>query len=635
MGVSCPVDGCDLLVDAVFRARDGTQYGAHARNLEQFSMLELFPASTSSMMPEVDLPEDDAQVLSLLCEFLHPNHMQPDVSLLTWETFCKLAAVVEQYKIYNAMALCKLKMEYSVEEHPYEVFQYASTTNYESLRDRAMKLCFSSHPLECFVKACELGLTDLMDEAALKTLNLPTADVEEALRGTKNWQLTLLAWMAQREALRERQHSLLLNPTAGPQHKGGSLRCEDWHTYYNAVVLKCLKRSDGNLTEAIMSTRPLVQGCSYCLRAVEMWGRNVDTTLIAALYFGTLRMYQNKSPTSRIELPFWRRSSRRWEATIRAPFLPRIHRPSLMQNFGGKLTVTNLEVLPKCPTDESCRLPVDVIIKCSDGTSHGAHARNLEFHCDSFPLRSFDSDLDLNNPVEEIIVAEDGETMALLCKFIHRQKQPDLETLEWAQFARLAAAVEKYGVFAAMEVCKMKMSSLIETHPYDVYLYASAAKNVNLSTKALGLCMESHPLECFINANEAGLSDLRDKAALKTLDMKAEDVLSALKNCKHSTVIFTAWVRQREKLLCDGRAVLESPPTGIYHKGGFLRCSLWEGFYNAVCLDMYKSMGLNFRTTTEKHRYILSGCIQCTTVVDLWRKNYESLVVPLPFSTFL
>ncbi len=51
--------------------------------------------------------------------------------------------------------------------------------------------------------------------------------------------------------------------------------------------------------------------------------------------------------------------------------------------------------------------------------------------------------------------------------------------------------------------------------------------------------MESHPLECFIKANENGLSDLRDKAALRTLDMKAEDVLSAL---KHSTVIFTAWV---------------------------------------------------------------------------------------------
>lgn len=62
-------------------------------------------------MPEVDLPEDDAEVPSLLCEFLHPNHIQPDVSLLTWETFCKLAAVVEQYKIYNAVALCKLKME--------------------------------------------------------------------------------------------------------------------------------------------------------------------------------------------------------------------------------------------------------------------------------------------------------------------------------------------------------------------------------------------------------------------------------------------------------------------------------------------------------------------------------------------
>ncbi|KAF9495928.1 hypothetical protein BDN71DRAFT_806855 [Pleurotus eryngii] len=278
MGISCPVDGCDLRIDVIFKARDGTGYGAHVHNIEQFSTLNLFPAA-SSLMPEVDLHEDDAEVLSLLCKFLHPNHAQPDVSLLPWETFCKLAAVVEQYRIYNAMALCKLKMEYSVEERPYEVFQYASTTNYESLRDRAMKLCLSSHPLECFVKACELGLTDLMDEAALKTLNLPMAAVEEALRGTKNWQLTLLAWMAQREALRERQQSLLLNPTVGPQHKGGSPRCEDWHTYYSAVVLKSLKRSDGNLTDAITTTRQLVQGCSYCLKAVEMWGRNVDATM--------------------------------------------------------------------------------------------------------------------------------------------------------------------------------------------------------------------------------------------------------------------------------------------------------------------------------------------------------------------
>lgn len=47
--------------------------------------------------------------------------------------------------------------------------------------------------------------------------------------------------------------------------------------------------------------------------------------------------------------------------------------------------------------------------------------------------------------------------MVLLCKFIHRQRQPDLETLDWQEFVKLAAAVEKYGVFAAMEVCKMKM----------------------------------------------------------------------------------------------------------------------------------------------------------------------------------
>lgn len=128
-----------------------------------------------------------------------------------------------------------------------------------------------------------------------------------------------------------------------------------------------------------------------------------------------------------------------------------------MSRCVSSIVITNCLFTESETADESCRLSVDVNIKCSDGTSHGAHARNLEFHCDSFPLRSFDSDPDPNNAVEEIIVEEDGETIALLCKFIHRQRQPDLETLEWTQFAKLAAAVEKYGAFAAMEVCKMKM----------------------------------------------------------------------------------------------------------------------------------------------------------------------------------
>ncbi|KAF9495927.1 hypothetical protein BDN71DRAFT_806873 [Pleurotus eryngii] len=230
--------------------------------------------------------------------------------------------------------------------------------------------------------------------------------------------------------------------------------------------------------------------------------------------------------------------SRHWEMCT-LPF-PLVNRPRHMLNI-CKLTVTR-EGLPTCPAEEGCRLLVDVNIKCSDGTSYGAHARNLEFHCDSFPLRSFDSDPDPNDLVEEIIVEEDGQTMALLCKFIHRQRQPDLETLDWPQFAKLAAAVEKYGVFAAMEVCKMKMSSSIETHPYDVHLYASAANYDSLSTKSLGLCMESHPLECFIRANEAGLLDLRDKAALKTLDLTVEAAVSALKNSANWTFTFAAWV---------------------------------------------------------------------------------------------
>lgn len=54
--------------------------------------------------------------------------------------------------------------------------------------------------------------------------------------------------------------------------------------------------------------------------------------------------------------------------------------------------------------------------------------------------------------------------------------------------------------------------------------------------------MESHPLECLIRANEAGLLDLRDKAALKTLDMTVEAAVSVLKNSANWTFTFAAWV---------------------------------------------------------------------------------------------
>ncbi|KDQ25185.1 hypothetical protein PLEOSDRAFT_1025388, partial [Pleurotus ostreatus PC15] len=102
------VDRCRLQVDVVLEANDGSLYGAHARNVEAFSAsllpLDRDPSSLVKLT-------EDAEVVSLLCRFAHHRH-QPDISSLPWETFCRLSTAVEKYKVYNAMAMCKLKMEY-------------------------------------------------------------------------------------------------------------------------------------------------------------------------------------------------------------------------------------------------------------------------------------------------------------------------------------------------------------------------------------------------------------------------------------------------------------------------------------------------------------------------------------------
>ncbi|KAG9227140.1 hypothetical protein CCMSSC00406_0004321 [Pleurotus cornucopiae] len=174
MAAPCPVDRCHLRVDVVLEANDGSLYGAHARNVEAFSA-SLLPLDRDPSLLTVTLVKltEDAEVVSLLC---------------------RLSTAVEKYKVYSAIGVCKLKMEYSVVEHPYEVLQYASTTDYDALRDRAMKLCLNSHPIECFVNAKKLGLSDLMDEAAAKMLDLPLSTVEAAIRGQADWQTTLLTW---------------------------------------------------------------------------------------------------------------------------------------------------------------------------------------------------------------------------------------------------------------------------------------------------------------------------------------------------------------------------------------------------------------------------------------------------------
>ncbi|PFH48566.1 hypothetical protein AMATHDRAFT_149663, partial [Amanita thiersii Skay4041] len=72
-----------------------------------------------------------------------------------------------------------------------------------------------------------------------------------------------------------------------------------------------------------------------------------------------------------------------------------------------------------------------------------------------------------------VCMTETAEVLHLLLGFMHRQRQPDLFGYGSDVVMSLAEAAEKYVVYSAMEICRLHMFRLANTHPKEVFVYAS------------------------------------------------------------------------------------------------------------------------------------------------------------------
>lgn len=99
-----------------------------------------------------------------------------------------------------------------------------------------------------------------------------------------------------------------------------------------------------------------------------------------------------------------------------------------------------------------CLLPVDVILQSSDGVKFGSHSKNLEIYSSAFPPTAFGPTLD-----EIVHLPESSEVVSLLLQYMHHHRQPDSEEIPFTILEGLAEAVEKYVIYSAMEVCKIRM----------------------------------------------------------------------------------------------------------------------------------------------------------------------------------
>ena len=96
----------------------------------------------------------------------------------------------------------------------------------------------------------------------------------------------------------------------------------------------------------------------------------------------------------------------------------------------------------------------DVTISSSDGVLFKVHRKNLELWSEGFP----GSDVPVTVHDNEVVpLTERAATLELLFRYMYKERQPDLSAVPPDDLAELAEAAEKYMVYPAMEVCKVRM----------------------------------------------------------------------------------------------------------------------------------------------------------------------------------
>jgi hypothetical protein len=92
-----------------------------------------------------------------------------------------------------------------------------------------------------------------------------------------------------------------------------------------------------------------------------------------------------------------------------------------------------------------------VKLNSSDGQVFGAHQRNLEVFSDAFPMAGS------TTAKEVVTLEENAEVLQLILQFMHNTRQPNVSKLPFSTLAPLAEAVEKYMIYAAMQICHTHM----------------------------------------------------------------------------------------------------------------------------------------------------------------------------------
>ncbi|THU82842.1 hypothetical protein K435DRAFT_971807 [Dendrothele bispora CBS 962.96] len=268
-------DDCTHPIDIIVRSSDGVRIGTHKSNLfacskglvPATSRLDSFGSSShTNTLQDVVLPED-SEVIQLLLKFTH-YQPQPDLRLIGTNLLFRFANAAEKYCVYSATGVCNIVMEMSMKDQPFEVFQYTSTWGYVGLQEAAAKLAMAQCPAKFFAYAHSINRSEWRDLAEQQTHKLTTKEVCDSLREFckgSEWPEVFGAWFQKRDTLRSALFFPLNNPIP-VLHKGGSARCEEWHSFYPQLLGKMAVEvpCEDKFLSTLESLRPILKDCIHC-----------------------------------------------------------------------------------------------------------------------------------------------------------------------------------------------------------------------------------------------------------------------------------------------------------------------------------------------------------------------------------
>ncbi|KAF6745855.1 hypothetical protein DFP72DRAFT_1175867 [Ephemerocybe angulata] len=281
--------------------------------------------------------------------------------------------------------------------------------------------------------------------------------------------------------------------------------------------------------------------------------------------------------------------------------------PKLASELNSDASCLTSQESPSCPVGSECILPVDLVLQSSDGKLIGAHRTNMEHFSDGFP--TCDSVTSTSEPVP---LTEDGETLTLLLRFMHKHKYPGLTPMDAASIFALAEAAEKYMVYSAMASSHAYIEHNCKEHP------------------VLSLCY----------AVKFDYPAIADAVSSLTLLVSLEEI-QRLSISNHRLVY--AWFRYREVYLSVATSILDRYATGARVKEH--DCPFWDRYLKGTAAKIPPTSTETLKSIADEgiekilddeYVQILKSCDTCRDRETGWRAHTRKRILQAPkFSELL